>query len=300
MRRLILVLVALAARPAAAHDFWLFPDTHDTGPATVPVRVEVGSILEVDEIERRPEHIKRFEALGPTGVIAATGVPAKSPAGYVALTDPGIYSVIYESGHSLVELEPRRFDNYLAEEGLLEIIADRERRGEAEKLGRDSFSRYAKALIRVGGARDGFDRRTGMATELVALVDPFVGGADGSLAFELWYAGQPKPNAQVDLFAVEQTKIRLVASARTGAEGRVTFATPGLGRWMVAATGMRRASPPLEGDWESSWASLTFQVVTLEGASSKRSSKPIALAAATATAALLLAGWWLWKRRAKR
>ncbi|MEO8698825.1 MAG: DUF4198 domain-containing protein [Kofleriaceae bacterium] len=303
MRRLVLgvwIAIASVSGTASAHDFWLYPATYDAQPGTLATSVMVGSILEVDELERDDKHIQRFEAVGPGAAIPATGVRGKKPAGYVELADPGVYSIIYQSNYNLVELEPRRFDNYLAEEGLLDIIADREKRGEADKPGRDSFSRFAKALVRVGGAHDGFDRRSGMQTELVALTDPFTGGEDGTLAFQFWYRDQPHAGSQVDLFAVARDKITLVASTKTDAEGHARFVTPGLGHFMVAATGMRRAAPPVEGDWESSWASLSFQIVSLDGAAAKPKRSRFALIAAVGTAVLLLGGWWWWKRRAKR
>jgi len=307
MSRLIVVsciaIVAMVPRVAAAHDFWLYPASHQLpSPGEVSITIQLGQPNDVADLERRPEHITRFEAHGATGVVAVTGVPGKSPAGYLTLPAEGIYSVIYQSGHSVVELEPREFDMYLADEGLADIIADRDKRGEAQRPGRDSFARYAKALVRVGNATDGFDRRIGMPAELVATVDPFVGGVDGLLEFQLWYLDKPRAGARVELFKIEANNITKVVKVTSDREGRIKIPTPGLGRWMVTATLMRRASLPLEGDWESSWASLSFEVVTEGGATKpKRSaySKP-AIAVAVGSYLLLLAGWWFYKRRTRR
>ena len=50
-----------------------------------------------------------------------------------------------------------------------------------------------------------------------------------------------------------------VVKAKTDAKGQVRFVIPRTGRWMVAATHMLRAKKPISGDWQSFWASLTFE-----------------------------------------
>jgi LPXTG-motif cell wall-anchored protein len=300
LRFVLTCAVLVAPRIAAAHDFWLYPTTHQLAkPGSIDVRVCLGQPKDVEDLERRPFHIKRFEAFAGDDTLAIKGAAKASPAGSVELSGERIYTLLYESKFSSVELPPRKFDGYLAEEGLLDIIADRQKRGEAERPGLDSFSRYAKALVRVGNASEGFDRRLGLQAEIVAKVDPFVGGADGHLEFEVWYLDQPKAGALVDLFRVEEKDIVPVTHATSDKDGRVRFATPGTGRYLVAATMMRRAQWPVEGDWESSWASLTFEVVSTEGAPAQGGGgmKTTALLAALGTGLALLAGWYLVRRR---
>jgi uncharacterized GH25 family protein len=296
---LVLVLALLTLpRSAAAHDFWLYPTRHElVGPTTIDIRVCLGQPGEVDELERRPSHVKRFEAHGDR-VVPVTGAAKQTPAGRVELSGAGIHTLVYESRHSLVELAPRKFDAYLVEEGLLEIIAERERAGETDHPGIESFARYAKALVRVGGDSSGYDRRLGLTAELVATVDPFVGGEAGSLEFQLWYLDQPRAGARVDLFELDAKNLTPIAHATTDRDGRVRFPSPGPGRWLVASTVMRRASYPIDADWESSWASLSFEVVSGDGMVRTRParwSRP-ALVAALAAFALLVGGWY-WTRR---
>ena len=300
MLRLALVCAILVApRFAAAHDFWLYPTTHQLEkPGAVDVRVCLGQPGEVEDLERRPSHINKFEAYGDAKPIPITGAPKASPAGRVELTGEHIYTLLYLSNFSGVELPPRKFENYLAEEGLLDVIVQREKLGEAERPGLDSYSRYAKALVRVGEAREGYDRRLGLQAELVAKVDPFVGGEAGFLEFELWYLDKLHEGALVELFKIEDKNIVPIAKAKTDGDGRVRFVTPGVGRWMVTATTMRRATYPIEGDWESSWASLSFEVVSTEGmpATGGGWTRKLVIAA-LGTAFIALAGWHLLRGR---
>lgn len=304
MRGLVIgcAVLAMLASSASAHDFWLFPSAA-TANATDSIDVHVcyGTGAAVEELERRTSHIKRFELHTRAGSQTVPGEAGKVPAGQLALAsaEDEIVTVVYESHHSSVVLEPRRFENYLAEEGLLDIISDRQRRSESELPGADSFARFAKTLIRIGSGSEGYDRKLGLLAELTATSDPFVGGTDGQLTFQFSYLDQPKAGARVDLFRLEANKITLVETATTDREGNVAFHTPGLGRWMIAATGMRRASYPVEGDWESSWASLSFEVVSMDGAAARRriASKP-ALVAAIGIGVVVL-GVFAWRKRRK-
>lgn len=47
--------------------------------------------------------------------------------------------------------------------------------------------------------------------------------------------------------------------ARTDGEGRAQLELPRAGRWMLAVVHMERAKDTDKADWESLWASLTFE-----------------------------------------
>lgn len=300
----IAVALVASAAPAHAHDFWVSPSAHvRPAPGPVDVHLFVGQPGEVDELERLPFHISKFEAHGKAGATRIPGKDRATPAGRAELAAPDTYTLVYHSRHSIVELPPRRFDNYLAEEGLLDIIAEREKLGESERPGVDSFARYAKALVRVGGATEGFDREVGLPAELVAVVDPIVGGHGGFLEFRLTFHGRPKAGARVDLLALRGRDLVELTHQLTDADGRVRFVTPGKGRWLVSSTLMQRAAYPVEGDWESFWASLAFETVSLEGmpaAPGGESRSRTALIGAAISALVLLAGWQVARRRRAR
>jgi uncharacterized GH25 family protein len=251
---------------AGAHDFWLYPEAHrQAAPGGGEIRIFLGQENDVTELERRPAHFIRFEAHGAAGVVPTTGKSGPtSPAGRVELPAEDIYSIIYESRHGYVELPAEKFQHYLAEEGLTDILEERTRRNETAQPGSEAFARYAKALVKVGAATTGYDRKVGMPAELVATVDPFRGGDDGFLEFQLWYLGKPRAGASIELFTIGELSVKSVETAVSDADGRVRFANPGVGRWMVAGTVARRAAPPIEAHWESFWTSITFEVETVE------------------------------------
>ena len=253
------VLIALGAGTSLAHDFWIQPSAFIAeDEARVDARLFVGHGDEINEFPYLSHFIVRLEIHGPDGVAKVKSRNASRPAVRTQLGRAGIYTVVYQSHHSYVELEPERFERYLLEEGLTGIIEERKRRGEEQKPGQESFARYCKALIRVGKGKKDFDRKLGLPLELTAIDNPFAARARGKLRFVLEYRGKAMANAHVELISLDDLDDKV--SGSTDKRGQVSFKVPHAGRWMVTSTHMRRAPSSVKGDWESFWANLTFEV----------------------------------------
>lgn len=222
------------------------------------IRLLVGHDQEIDEVERKPERIVSFALHGAGKSETIQGRAKDKPAGKIQMGGDGIYTIVYQSTHAYIELEADAFTRYLGDEGLEHVIEERARLGESDRKGQESYARYCKALVRVGNAQKGFDRKIGLPIELVALTNPFTAGKGKKLRFALEFEGEPLANALVELVSLDDLTRKF--QARTGKDGRVSFTMPGPGKWMVATTHMRRAPKALKGDWQSFWASLAFQV----------------------------------------
>nr|MBA3502588.1 DUF4198 domain-containing protein [Deltaproteobacteria bacterium] len=259
MRFGLVVAALLVAWPAHSHDFFLAPSAHRIAVGdTVSVVMRVGSELEMDELPRSNRRIVRFEAHLGSKVLTVEGKHGESPAGRIAFDEAGVATIVYQSSHTDIELDGPKFEEYLVEEGLEDIAAERAKLGVTASPGRESYARYAKALITVGDGPGGWDRRIGLPAELVALTDPRAGG---TAQFRLLYEDKPRANARVDIFRIEKTRLVSVGHARTDANGQVALAIPGDGVWLVGTTLMRAAPKELglEGDWESFWVSLELE-----------------------------------------
>ncbi len=254
-------LLAVSAGYSIAHDFWTQPSRFTMASGQpVNVRLFVGHGDDLHELPHMSDHAYRFEAHGPDGVSAVKGRARRVPAGQVRLAQQGIYTLLYQSNHSYVELEPGKFEAYLREEGLTGIIAERKRRGETSKKGKESYARYTKALVRVDGATDGYDRKLDLPLELTALDNPFTRRKGQTIRFVLERYGKPLPGMTVELISLDNLDRKRTAT--TDAKGRVSFQVPGPGAWMAATTWMRRvpANANIKGDWESFWATTSFEV----------------------------------------
>ena len=243
-----------------AHDFWIEPSTFrpEMG-ANVGFALRVGEGFRGDPVPRSPGRIERFLLVSPSREAVIEGVPGQEPAGVARVSEPGIQVAGYRSNTSRVELEAEKFEQYLKEEGLETIIAERARRGESAKPSREIYSRCAKSLLAAGaGAKSGHDRELGFPLELVAERNPYAYSIGGPFPVRLEYRDKPLAGALVVAVNREAPEKRL--SARTDAGGRVSFALARPGAWLVKAVHMVPAPADSGADWESLWASLTFEV----------------------------------------
>lgn len=254
------VALFFAAAPLLAHDFWIEPSTfHPEVGATVGIALRVGENFHGDPVPRMPGRIRRFVLVSPSGETPVEGVDSQDPAGVARISGPGVQVVGYRSNPSRVDLEAEKFEQYLKEEGLEAIVAERARRGESAKPSREIYSRCAKALLAAGpGAKGGQDRELGFTLELVAEKNPYASRAGAPFPVRLTYRGAPLPGALVVALNRDAPEKRL--SARTDGEGRVSLALARSGAWLVKAVHMVPAPADSGADWESLWASLTFEV----------------------------------------
>jgi len=256
-KMLAALLFAVWLPTAAAHDFWLEPNSYQVAPGTeLQIRVLVGSAkAELKEIGRRSKRIVQFFILAPRLRRPVPGEENKMPAGRVTVTERGLHLIAYESDYTYLELEAKRFESYLLHEGLDHVSIDRRIRGEGDAPGRESYSRSAKTLVRVGKSDVGFDRVAGLPVEIVAESSPYA--PSGCVKLRLESAGAPLPQTTVRLVNIA-TRAEILRK-KTDASGRACLEVPGPGRWMFAAIYMRRAKAPVKGDWQSTWATLAWE-----------------------------------------
>ena len=255
------LFAAFAAGAVQAHNFWIEPSTFTPSPGQrVTVRLRVGVELKGDPVPRDPSLMKRFLAAGPAGDAPVPGVPNTEPAGFESFPAPGLYTIVYDSGRSSVELDAAKLEEYLKDEGLEKISARRARQGKSGAGAKEVFSRCAKALLAVGNgsAGTGWDRVFGQRLELVAEKNPYALTAGGELPARLLYEGKPLAGALVMALQRDRPDKADKVMARTDAKGRATLKLDRPGFWLVKAVHMIQAAPDAGADWESFWASLTF------------------------------------------
>ncbi len=250
----------LACATACAHEFWVEPSTFtlESG-GRLGVRLCVGDGFEGWSLARNAQRIEKFIATGPAGEQPIVGLDGSEPAGIARFTAPGGYVIAYRSNRAFTEMPVEKFDEYLKDKGLEKIIPLRGKRSANQKIVHEAYSRNSKALIRVGNV-DGsvVDRRMGLRLEIMAERDQSPAGEVDMHSYRLLFEGKPLVDALVTATRPGTTDGDL--KARTDADGRASFRLRALGMWRVAAVHMIRAPHDVAADWESLWASLTFEI----------------------------------------
>ncbi len=265
---LALLGLLLCSQPSRAHDFWIEPSSFRPAPgARVSVGLRVGEHLQGDPVPRNPERIERFASVTSVTVSNAgeeeiPGVPGADPAGWVTPSSPGLLWIVYDTNHASIELDGAKFDKYLGEEGLERIREMRAKGGAKPGPVKEIYSRCAKALLSVSGAipgaGEGYDRALGLELELIPESNPYALKAGGTLPVHLLYKGKPLAGALVMALPAAQPDAKL--AVRTDARGRAALRLDSPGRWLVKVVHMIPAPADTGADWESLWASLTFEL----------------------------------------
>lgn len=253
-----------AAGPAAAHDFWIQPATFTPAPGqTIPVHLRVGEDFPGDPVPRNPERIERFVVVDAQGARPIEGAPGVDPAGIAKIGTGGTQWLVYRGRPVGITLDAAKFTAYLREEGLEAIVEERQARGLSRTAGRERYARDAKSLVGTGEGV-AIDRPLGLPLEIVPLTDPRRPDV-ATWEFRVLYQGAPLEGVLVRLAGARAPGG--AKRARTGADGTARFPAGSAGLWRVVAvhmTGAAAGSAP-EADWQSDWASLTFERPAVAG-----------------------------------
>jgi len=268
LRLVVLVLLgALVAGSAAAHEFWLAPTSYMPKPRQA---VEVGAVAGTGF--RGPA--MPFSSLRCVHLIARTdrtldlGRYARNGEliwASFAPSDAQGALLAFESTFTPIELPAAEFDAYLKLEGLDQPLAARAKTPGAR--GRERYRRCAKAWL-AGSDAARATKPVGMPLEIVPTSAP---GADPVLRVRVALDGKPLAGALVKAwrsevdstgapFDPEARDSAVVAwQGRTDAKGETMVPVPESGEWLVSAVHMVPCRDKSVADWESTWASLTFE-----------------------------------------
>lgn len=254
--------LSMCAAAARAHDFWIEPETYRPAVgAKVPLRILVGADFKGDATLFNAEQFERYVALGPEGEQPVAGNLGDEPAGTITVSTPGLYTVGYFSKKFDVSFDSfPKFKEYLEQEGLERNLKLAEFRAGAGGKINEIYSRCAKTLIAAPRAEaDTAQRRIGCPLELINETNPY---RQNDLTLRLVYRDQPLEGALVIAFNKAEPLAKL--KARTDRAGRVSFKLPRAGVWLVTSVHMISTARFVRADWESFWASLTFELPPLK------------------------------------
>jgi hypothetical protein len=162
-------------------------------------------------------------------------------------------------GPQVMVVEARDFNNYLRDEGLLHVIDARAQDNDLGKAARERYTKYAKALLLSAEPNEFYKTPVGHPLEIVPQQDPLRKKA-ATLSVQVLLRGKPAAGLQIGAIRSRQPLRDAKSTAHTDENGLATIPLNGPGRYKLRAVAMERASDPKTADWESFWATLTFEV----------------------------------------
>ena len=267
MRRFIAASLAVVlCGTAAAHDFWIQPQAFWLTPGTqTSLAILVGHGPARQHWVLRLNRVVRLISVGLGGhradLSAGLQQGSYAPDARIGFATPGTYVVAFENTSSINSLPADRFNDYLRSEGLTPAIAWRQRTQASDQLGRESYSRRAKALVQVGQPRGETQpqvvRPLGLTLEIVPEINPYQPGTARSLPVRIRYRGQLLPGAFVKLNDLQHDE-KPVETHITDAGGRAVFRLPTSGQWQMNVVWTRPVQGDPDIDFETVFSSLTF------------------------------------------
>lgn len=247
----------LLARAAHAHPFWVEPEKfRPPVGTTVPLRLLVGMDFKGEPIVYAPEQFKRYVYAGPDGTHDISGTLGDDPAGNIPIKTAGFYTVGYYSNKFEVTFDSfPQFEEYLKLEGLERNLQVAQQRFKIRNGILELYTRCAKTLMKSGDAHGPIDHVLGFPIEFLAETDPYDGS--GKIRVRLLYHGEPLENVLVVAFSKQAP--RDTQRVRTDKDGRAIIELNKPGVWLLNAVHMIPTGILSRADWESFWASLTFE-----------------------------------------
>jgi uncharacterized GH25 family protein len=249
---------------AQAHEFWIDPAdyTVNVGDA-ITANLRVGSDMKGVPQPFIDSNIARFDIIAGDDVVPVTGRLGDQPAMAATAQTEGLAVIVHETTPTILTYRDYAvFNRFVAHKNMNGVLAQHLARGLPPSGFKESYTRHAKSLIAVGGGV-GMDRALGLKVEIVALTNPYTDDTSGGMTLQVLLDGQPRSDAQLELFAKSPDDSIKRVVYRTDAGGMVNITVePGVTYLAdnVAMTALPNDDPATGPVWQSDWASLTFQV----------------------------------------
>lgn len=262
---LSLALLIIAVTAAAAHDLFLKP-TRFFAPENSEVRVRVlnGTFTRSENSIAR-NRLADASVVTPTRRIqldtAEWSVSGDTSTFHIHTRGAGTYVIGASTRPSFIALSADDFNLYLKEDGIPDVLEARQRAGEMAKPARERYHKHVKSLVQVGDARsDHYATVLGYPAEIVPMENPYSIKSGASLRVKTLVDGKPTANQLVVYGGLTANETGIEAkSVRSNSEGVATIPLSVAGTWYIKFINMSRVQRDTV-DYESKWATLTFQV----------------------------------------
>lgn len=264
MKRKLLLLsfVCVTGTIALAHEFWLRPKKF---------RFAVGEEVKLDFVvgenftgdfwdlgRHKVEKVELITAFGKKDLTTSVK-PTKGTNLTYKVAGQGTQLITLQSNKAFIELDAEKFNAYLAEDGLEEIIQHRKERNETGLGAKEHYQRFAKLLLQSGTTLDEvYKRNAGQRLEIIPDTNPAKLRSGDYMGCRVLFENKPLAHQLVKVWSILGNRVFL-QNMYTENDGTIKFPISSAGPWMVSTVKML-PSDTGEVDYESLWSSLVFGV----------------------------------------
>lgn len=263
---LSVALVAVTYSLAAAHDMFMKPASFfvaENGEALV--RVLNGTFSRSENSIARAR-VQDISIVSPTGRFrmdtSSWSAEGDTSTFRFKAAGAGTYVLGVSTRPNVIEMSADTFHLYLADDGIPDELAARRKAGMNTGRVKERYHKHIKAFVQVGEAHtESYAAELGYPAELVPLSNPYSLRPGQSLRVKTLVDGKPVANQYVLYGGRTPGEGRIEQrSVRSNASGIATIAVSRTGTWYVKFINMARLSGDPAAEYESKWATITFQV----------------------------------------
>jgi uncharacterized GH25 family protein len=255
---LFVLAIALNAGVVVAHDTWLLPAKFKV-PATGEIVAEGTSAMHFPkpEVAMHADRIARsgLRLAGKTTALETGDATAAVLRFRARPAESGIAVLWVESRPRTLDLKHAEVEEYLKEIGAWDTAGTEWNRA-GRKPWRETYVKFSKSHVSVGtpASDRSWSEPVGLGLEIVPETDPTALHVGDEVRLRILRNSTPLAEQAVGAQAAgRETELN-----RADASGRVTLRADRAGPWLVKVTSIRPAAR--EGEWESQFATLTFEV----------------------------------------
>ena len=265
MSRILFLLAALSIATAArAHEFWVEPADASLAPGeTLIADIVLGSDFKGNRFRYNPAKFRRFDIVGPDGTVPVVSRLGDKPALEQVAETAGLHVVAYVGEVERTSyFKLADFLKFTDDMGFADAAERHRTRGLPEDAIHEAYTRFAKALVRVGETQEA-DRTLGLEIELILLAKP----AAGTVRVQALLQGKPMVGVKLRGFSrvvgadsgMEAESLAVL----TDEEGIASVPLAPGRRYLLNVVHLRVPSEELAKarnvDWETLWASTVFE-----------------------------------------
>jgi uncharacterized GH25 family protein len=199
--------------------------------------------------------------MGKSGKEKLTGlsVKGKSLIAKCTIKNPGTYMAAVSLHAKEIKLNAKDFNDYLLVDGLSAVYKLREKEGILDQDAVEYYSKYAKTIIQAGDEPDDTPLiPVGLPIEIVPGINPYRFKRGDHLKVTVLFGGKPLAEAELAWSFPGQGE-SFAGATKTDQKGNAVVPLTRSGAYVIRLTHMEWVKKKTH-QWESYWASLTFNV----------------------------------------
>jgi hypothetical protein len=253
---------------AFAHEFWLSPQKFFYSiRETAHIRFNVGENFTGENWGGNKTKIQQLLHYTPSDTIINLSSRLSENKGdslSLPLPETGTHMVVFHSTNSFIKLEAEKFNGYLQEDGLDNVVSYRKEHNQMQNEGKEYYQRSVKTILQVGdNLTDACTKPTSLPLDIIPEINPYTLPAELTkqgllkVRFQVLFRGKPLDNALVKIWYRTPKKVEM-EDLRADKKGWIiTERHPG--PFMVSCVHMERNTTDTLADWQSYWGSLSFE-----------------------------------------